>query len=71
MRSGKKITTAGQSKTNRSVLSSGDFPDHSEAIAAAAEKIRVGAGELRIVDSRVTPGKNGSETGDIDWLRFE
>lgn len=55
-----------------SVLSSSDFPDHhSEAIAAAAEKIHVGTGELRIVDSRITPGKDGSETGTIDWLRFE
>jgi hypothetical protein len=55
----------------QSVLSSSDFPDHSQALAAAAEKIHVGAGELRIVASRTTAGKDGSETGTIDWLRFE
>lgn len=48
-----------------------DWPAHKDAIAAAAAKIPVGVGELRILDSHITPGKNNEDLGSIDWIDFQ
>jgi hypothetical protein len=31
----------------------------------------LGAGEFRILRSRITSGKNNEDLGSIDWLKFE
>lgn len=48
-----------------------DWPSHKDSIAAAAAKIPVGVGELRVLDSRITPGKNNEDLGSIDWIKFQ
>lgn len=48
-----------------------DWPSHKDSIAAAAAKIPVGVGELRVLDSRTTPGKNNEDLGSIDWIKFQ
>lgn len=48
-----------------------DWAAHKESIAAQAAKIPVGVGELRVVRSRVTPGRNGEDLGSIDWVKFQ
>ncbi len=48
-----------------------DWPADKGSITAAAAKIPVGVGELRILDSRVTPGKNNEDLGSIDWIKFQ
>jgi hypothetical protein len=54
-----------------SVLSSRTFPQQSENTASAAAKIPVGTGELEILDSRITPGKDAKDMGTIDWVKFK
>lgn len=48
-----------------------DWTAHKDSIEAQAAKILVGVGELRVVRSRVTPGKNGEDLGSIDWIQFQ
>ncbi|HKQ86862.1 MAG TPA: hypothetical protein VJS43_08835 [Candidatus Acidoferrales bacterium] len=48
-----------------------DWPAHKNEISAAAAKIPVGIGELRVVRSRITPGKNNEDLGSIDWIKFQ
>ena len=48
-----------------------DWPAHKDSIAAAAAKIPVGVGELRVLSSRITPGKNNEDLGSIDWIKFQ
>jgi len=48
-----------------------DWPAHKDSIVAMAAKIPVGVGELRILDSRITPGKNNEDLGSIDWIKFQ
>lgn len=48
-----------------------DWPSRKDSIAAAAAKIPVGVGELRVLDSRITPGKNNEDLGSIDWIKFQ
>jgi hypothetical protein len=36
-----------------------------------AAKVEVGAGELYVLDSRITPGESENETGKIAWIKFE
>jgi hypothetical protein len=43
----------------------------SERLARRAATIRLGTGELAILDSRITPGKKEGDMGTIDWLKFE
>jgi hypothetical protein len=54
-----------------SVIYSVDVSSRKDSVAAAAVKIPLGAGELRILRSRVTPGKNNEDLGSIDWIKFE
>jgi hypothetical protein len=42
-----------------------------EEIDRKAAKVKVGTGELYILDSRITPGKSENETGKIEWIKFE
>lgn len=48
-----------------------DWTAHKDSIAAQAAKIPVGVGELRVVRSRITPGKNGEDLGSVDWIKFQ
>jgi hypothetical protein len=48
-----------------------DWTAHRDLIAAQAAKIPVGVGELRVVSSRITPGRNGEDLGSIDWIKFQ
>ncbi|MGH9572046.1 MAG: hypothetical protein ACRD40_00735, partial [Candidatus Acidiferrales bacterium] len=48
-----------------------DWPAHKDSIAAAAAKIPVGVGQLRVLDSHITPGKNNEDLGSIDWIKFQ
>jgi hypothetical protein len=48
-----------------------DWESHKDSIAADAAKIHLGAGELAILDSRITAGKNNEDLGSIDWVKFE
>ena len=54
-----------------SVVYSVDWEQHKDSIAAAAAKIPVGTAELKILGSRITPGKNNEDLGSIDWVKFE
>jgi hypothetical protein len=54
-----------------SVLSSPTFPEKSEALAIAAAKIPIGTGELQILDSHITPGKDASDMGTIESVKFK
>ncbi len=36
-----------------------------------AAKVRAAEGELRILDSRITPGQKKDDPGTIDWIKFE
>jgi hypothetical protein len=54
-----------------SVVYATDWEQHQDSLAAAAEKISLGTGELKILDSRITPGKNDEDLGSIDWIKFE
>lgn len=47
-----------------------NWPAHKDSIAAEAAKIPVGIGELRILHSRITPGKDNEDLGSIDWIKF-
>lgn len=53
-----------------SVIYSVDGRSRKDSVAAAA-KVLLGAGELRILHSRITPGKNNEDLGSIDWVKFE
>lgn len=48
-----------------------DWTAHRDSIAAQAAKIPVGVGELRVVRSRITPGRNGEDLGSIEWVKFQ
>jgi hypothetical protein len=48
-----------------------EWTAHRDSIVAQAAKIPVGVGELRIVRSRITPGKNVEDLGSIDWIKFQ
>ena len=54
-----------------SVVYAADWEAHKDSLAAAAAKISLGTGELKILDSRITPGKNNEDLGSIDWIKFE
>ena len=54
-----------------SVIYSVDWPSKKDSLAAAAAKVPLGAGELRVLRSRITAGKNNEDLGSIDWLKFE
>lgn len=54
-----------------SVIYSVDWPSKKDSLAAAAAKVPLGAGELRVLDSRITAGKNNEDLGSIDWLKFQ
>jgi len=54
-----------------SVVYSVDWPANKDSLAAAAARIPLGAGELRVLRSRITAGKNNEDLGSIDWLKFE
>jgi hypothetical protein len=54
-----------------SIIYSVDWPSQKDSLAAAAAKVPLGAGEFRILRSRITPGKNNEDLGSIDWLKFE
>jgi hypothetical protein len=54
-----------------SVVYATDWEQHQDSIAAAAKKISLGTGELKIVKSRITNGKNNEDLGSIDWVQFE
>lgn len=52
------------------------YPNHAtkedfEEIDRKAAKVEVGTGELRSLDSRITPGNSENETGKIEWIKFE
>lgn len=58
------------------IVNSEIYPNHAsrqelDRLARRAAKIQLGTGELNILDSRITPGKNQGDTGTIDWLKFE
>lgn len=48
-----------------------DWTAHKDSIAAQATKIPVGVGELRVMRSRITPGRNDEDLGSIDWIKFQ
>ncbi|HTZ72328.1 MAG TPA: hypothetical protein VMB47_00275 [Candidatus Aquilonibacter sp.] len=48
-----------------------DWPAHKAALESAAQRIPVGAGELKIIRARTTPGKNNEDLGSIEWIRFQ
>lgn len=48
-----------------------DWTGQKDSIAAQAAKIPVGVGDLRVVGSRITPGRNGEDLGSIDWIKFQ
>ncbi|HXA57321.1 MAG TPA: hypothetical protein VNU84_07765 [Candidatus Acidoferrum sp.] len=54
-----------------SVVYSSDWAGHKDSIATAAAKIQLGTGELKILESRITEGKNNEDLGSIDWVKFE
>ena len=54
-----------------SVIYSVDWPSKKDSLTAAASKVLLGEGELKILQSRITPGKNNEDLGSIDWLKFE
>jgi len=54
-----------------SVIYSVDWPSKKDSLADAASKVPLGEGELNILQSRITPGKNNEDPGSIDWLKFE
>jgi hypothetical protein len=47
-----------------------DWQMRKESLEDSAAKIPVGVGELKIVQSRITPGKNNEDLGSIDWMKF-
>jgi hypothetical protein len=54
-----------------SVVYSVDWTSRRDSLAAEAAKISLGTGELKVVSSRITPGKNNEDLGSIDWIKFE
>lgn len=48
-----------------------DWTSHKDSIAAEATKIPVGVGELRVISSRVTPGRNAEDLGSINRIKFQ
>lgn len=48
-----------------------DWHLHAKQLQEEAGKIPVGIGELRIMSSRVTKGKNSEDLGSVDQLEFE
>jgi hypothetical protein len=48
-----------------------DWPSQKDSLEAAAAKIPVGTGELKILKSRITAGKNNEDLGSIDWIKFQ
>jgi hypothetical protein len=59
------------SEVVNSVIYSVEWPAKRESLAAAAAKVPLGMGELRILRSRITAGKNSEDLGSIDWVKFE
>jgi hypothetical protein len=54
-----------------SVVYSVDWTARKDSVAAEAARIPLGMGELKILHSRITPGKNNEDLGSIDWVKFE
>jgi hypothetical protein len=54
-----------------SVIYATDWEQHRDSLAAAAKKISLGTGELNILESRITEGKNNEDLGSIDRVKFE
>jgi hypothetical protein len=53
------------------VVYSLDWQSRKDSLAAQAAEIALGAGELTIVQSRITPGRNNEDLGSIDWIKFQ
>ena len=54
-----------------SIIYSVDWPSRQASLAAAAAKVPLGTGELRILRSQITVGKNNEDLGSIDWVKFQ
>ena len=48
-----------------------DWQTRKASLEASAAKIPVGVGELKILQSRITPGRNNEDLGSIDWIKFQ
>ena len=48
-----------------------DWQTRKDSLEASAAKIPLGAGELKILQSRITPGRNNEDLGSIDWIKFQ
>lgn len=48
-----------------------DWQAQKESLEASAAGIPVGVGELKIVRSRITPGRNNEDLGSVDWIKFQ
>jgi hypothetical protein len=55
----------------QTVVYSLDWHAQEKQLAQEASKIPVGIGEFRVLDSRISPGKNHEDLGSIDQLKFE
>ena len=70
------VQSAEDARAALEIVNSEIYPNHAsrqelDRLARRAAKIQLGTAELSILDSRTTPGKNGGDTGTIDWLKFE
>jgi hypothetical protein len=70
------VQSAEDARAALGIVNSEIYPNHAsrqelDRLARRAAKIQLGTGELSILDSRTTPGKNEGDTGTIDWLKFE
>jgi hypothetical protein len=55
----------------QTVVYSLDWHARQPQLTQEASKIPVGIGQFRVIDSRITPGKNGEDLGSVDQLKFE